>query len=108
MRRCETNQSLRSKKKVRKFQLYLSMESLFTSRVRDWNLETFLPWPNTEGIHFRTWRTNNGQRSGKEVLDEAWEHGLYVTMGLDVERERHGFDYDDKAAVAVATRKIKS
>ena len=44
---------------------------------------------------FRTWRTENGQKSGKEVLDEAHENGIMVTMGIEVGRERHGFDYDD-------------
>lgn len=60
------------------------------------------------GNSFRTWRTDNGQRSGKEVLDEAYENGVYVTMGLDIERERHGFDYDDEAAVKAQFEKIKS
>lgn len=44
---------------------------------------------------FRTWRTNNGQQSGQEVLDEALENGLMVFMGIEVGRERHGKDYDD-------------
>lgn len=48
---------------------------------------------------FRTWRTNNGQQSGQEVLDEALEHGLMVFMGIEVGRERHGKDYDDVAWV---------
>lgn len=52
------------------------------------------------GNSFRTWRTDNGQRSGREVLDEAWENGLMVMMGLDMARERHGFDYNDEVAVA--------
>ncbi|MEM7659797.1 MAG: glycoside hydrolase family 2 TIM barrel-domain containing protein [Bacteroidota bacterium] len=56
---------------------------------------------------FRTWRTDNGQRSGKEVLDEAHEYGLKVAMGIDVGRERLGFDYDDKAAVAAQLARIK-
>ena len=60
------------------------------------------------GNSFRTWRTNNGQQTGKEVLDEAWKYGVYVTMGLEVERERHGFDYNDKAAVAVQHERIKA
>lgn len=60
------------------------------------------------GNSFRTWSTNNGRRSAKEVLDEAYEHGLFVTMGLDVARERHGFDYNDKAAVAIQFEKIKA
>ena len=51
------------------------------------------------GNSFRTWRTENGERSGKEVLDEAYENGLMVTMGIEVARERHGFDYNDSIAV---------
>ena len=59
------------------------------------------------GNSFRTWRTDNGRRSGKEVLDEAWEHGLMVMMGLDVARERHGFDYDDEEAVTAQLEKFR-
>ena len=44
---------------------------------------------------FRTWRTNNGQQSGQEVLDEALENGLMVFMGIELGRERHGNDYSD-------------
>jgi Glycosyl hydrolases family 2, TIM barrel domain len=51
------------------------------------------------GNAFRTWRTENGQRSGKEVLDEAQQYGLKVMMGIDIARERHGFDYNDPVAV---------
>jgi hypothetical protein len=43
----------------------------------------------------RTWRTDNGQHSGREVLDRAWASGLYVAMGLEIARERHGFNYDN-------------
>lgn len=56
---------------------------------------------------FRTWRTENGQRSGKEVLDEAQKNGLMVTMGIEVARERHGFDYNDKKAVKEQLESIK-
>ncbi len=45
---------------------------------------------------FRTWRTEGGRR----LLDRAREHGLMVAMGIEIARERHGFDYDDAAAVA--------
>lgn len=57
---------------------------------------------------FRTWRTDNGERSGKEVLDEAYENGVLVTMGIEVARERHGFDYDDELAVQKQLEDIKS
>jgi len=49
---------------------------------------------------FRTWRTDNGRQSGKEVLDKALDNGLMVLMGIEVGRERHGFDYNDTAWVA--------
>ena len=59
------------------------------------------------GNAFRTWRVNNGEKTGREILDEAYQHGLMVCMGLEVERERHGFDYDNKAAVAKQMAEIK-
>jgi Glycosyl hydrolases family 2, TIM barrel domain len=52
------------------------------------------------GNSFRTWRTENGQRSGREVLDEAAQHGLTVAMCIEIGRERLKFDYDDEKAVA--------
>lgn len=56
---------------------------------------------------FRTWRTENGVKSAKEVLDEAHKNGLMVTMGIEVARERHGFDYNDIEAVAKQLSEIK-
>ncbi|MGK0254890.1 MAG: hypothetical protein ACI9OE_002405, partial [Mariniflexile sp.] len=55
------------------------------------------------GNSFRTWRTDNG----KEVLDEAQKNGLMVTMGIEVARERHGFDYNDKIAVKKQKERIR-
>jgi hypothetical protein len=60
------------------------------------------------GNSFRTWRTENGQDSGQTVLDRALKNGLYVTMGLEVARERHGFKYDDTGAVAGQLAEIKT
>jgi hypothetical protein len=51
------------------------------------------------GNSFRTWRTDNGKQSGKQVLDEAQKYGLKVTLGIEVGRERHGFNYNDTVAV---------
>ena len=59
------------------------------------------------GNSFRTWRTENGQESGRKVLDHAFKNGLYVTMGLEVSRERHGFNYSDPVAVAKQLAEIK-
>lgn len=64
---------------------------------------------------FRTWRTDNGRDTGKEVLDMAHEHGLLVTMGLEVAREREGegrgyfgFDYDDEEAIAEQLERLRA
>ncbi len=59
------------------------------------------------GNSFRTWRTENGQDSGRKVLDRALRNGLFVTMGLEIARERHGFNYDDPAAVAKQLAEVK-
>ncbi len=48
------------------------------------------------GNSFRTWSTDNAL----EILDEAHRRGFTVMMGLWVQHERHGFDYDNEAAVA--------
>ncbi len=52
------------------------------------------------GNSFRTWSTDNGRDSGETVLNQALTNGLYVAMGLDVDHERRGFDYDNTNAVA--------
>lgn len=59
------------------------------------------------GNAFRTWRVNNGERSALEILDEAQQFGLMVCMGLEVGRERHGFDYHDQQAVAQQQEEIR-
>ncbi|KXI26886.1 glycoside hydrolase family 2 TIM barrel-domain containing protein [Paraglaciecola hydrolytica] len=48
------------------------------------------------GNSVRTWGTDKAQ----QVLDGAHANGLTVMLGLRIGHERHGFDYDDKAAVA--------
>ncbi|MGN6556159.1 MAG: glycoside hydrolase family 2 TIM barrel-domain containing protein [Verrucomicrobiota bacterium] len=60
------------------------------------------------GNSFRTWSTQNGRDTGKQVLDRALTNGLYVAMGLDVDHERRGFDYDDTNAVARQFELLKS
>jgi len=56
---------------------------------------------------FRTWRTFNGKKTGKKILDEAHKNGLLVTMGIEVGRERHGFDYNNKKAVKEQLENIR-
>jgi hypothetical protein len=55
------------------------------------------------GNSIRTWGTGDAPR----VLADANQHHLTVMLGLDVARERHGFDYNDAAAVAAQLQKIK-
>ncbi|HYG40612.1 MAG TPA: glycoside hydrolase family 2 TIM barrel-domain containing protein [Cytophagales bacterium] len=55
------------------------------------------------GNSIRTW----GSKNGHEILDEAHKRGLTVTMGLNVARERHGFDYNDSEAVAKQLQELK-
>jgi hypothetical protein len=52
------------------------------------------------GNSIRTWRTDNSQKTGQQVLDEALLHGVTVAMCIEIGRERLGFDYDDEEAVA--------
>jgi hypothetical protein len=67
------------------------------------------------GNTFRTWRTDNGLNTGREVLDRAHQNGLFVVMGLEVARERpgdgrgyFGFDYDDETAVAAQLDRLRA
>ena len=88
------------------FQLYVNDEPFY---IKGAGLEfgSIASVAKHGGNSFRTWRTDNGQQSGKEVLDEALKNGLMVTMGIEVARERHGFDYNDEVAVKEQFERIK-
>jgi hypothetical protein len=60
------------------------------------------------GNTFRTWRTDNGRMTGREVLDQAQALGLAVAMCIEIGRERHGFDYNDTEAVAAQLEYARS
>ncbi|MEQ1594397.1 MAG: glycoside hydrolase family 2 TIM barrel-domain containing protein [Casimicrobium sp.] len=60
------------------------------------------------GNAMRTWRTENGKTSGRAVLDRAWANGLYVVTGIEIARERHGFNYDNPADVRRQFEQVKS
>jgi len=55
------------------------------------------------GNSFRTWSADDAE----EILDEAQRRGLTVMMGLWVGHERHGFDYDNEAAVAAQLERFR-
>lgn len=60
------------------------------------------------GNSFRTWSTGDDTAKVRAMLDRAQRNGLKVAMGLDVARERHGFDYNDAQAVAAQQKRIEA
>ena len=54
------------------------------------------------GNSVRNWAVEDGA-----ILDRAQALGLTVALCLDVKRERHGFDYEDAAAVANQFERLK-
>jgi hypothetical protein len=56
------------------------------------------------GNSIRTWSTYGAEKT----LAEANKNGLTVMMGLDVARERHGFDYNDPKAVADQLQRLRA
>lgn len=55
------------------------------------------------GNSIRTWGTQGAQK----ILDTAYKYGLTVLLGLDVSNERHGFNYDDTAAVRKQLNRLR-
>ncbi len=60
------------------------------------------------GNSIRTWSVGTPEQSARDLLDEAHRLGLTVALCLDIARERHGFDYDDEAAVAAQFERAKA
>ncbi|WP_208292237.1 glycoside hydrolase family 16 protein [Sphingobacterium paludis] len=55
------------------------------------------------GNSIRTWSTDGA----KEILDQAQQLGLTVTMGIRMGVERHGFDYSDPKAVQAQLERVR-
>lgn len=55
------------------------------------------------GNSLRTWSADNADA----ILDKAYQAGLTVMLGLSMGKERHGFDYNDEAAVARQKARIR-
>ncbi len=60
------------------------------------------------GNAIRTWRTSDEFLSGQEMLDAAHQNGLMVCLGIEIGRERHGFDYNDSNMVLEQFERIKA
>jgi hypothetical protein len=88
------------------YQLQVNGQPLF---VRGAGLESADPaaLAAAGGNALRTWRIERRGRRGGQVLDQALQHGLFVALGLEVGRERHGFDYDDPRAVAAQLQRLR-
>ena len=52
------------------------------------------------GNSIRNWSTQSELQDTRTLLDTAHAHGVTVMLGLPMEAERRGFDYDDAASVA--------
>jgi hypothetical protein len=59
------------------------------------------------GNSIRTWTTDSRVQDVGELLDAAHAHGVTVALGLSMTPERHGFDYDDPAAVAAQRESLR-
>jgi hypothetical protein len=90
-----------------RWQLYRNGEPFY---VRGAGIEYGSPGKLREhgGNAFRTWTTENGRKSGQELLDEALANNLSVAMGLNLNRERYGFDYDNPIRVADQFEELKA
>jgi hypothetical protein len=95
------------RKSADRFQLYVDNRPFY---VKGAGIELGSPEELTKhgGNSFRTWSVLNGRDTGRQVLDRALTNGLYVAMGLDVDHERRGFDYNDTNAVAKQFALLKS
>jgi hypothetical protein len=52
------------------------------------------------GNSMRNWSVDSHAEPAQQLLDRAHAMGITVSLCLEFARERHGFDYDDPAAVA--------
>ena len=81
-----------------RYQLYVNSEPFYINGA-GLEFAEIASLAEHNGNSFRTWRTDN--------LDEAEKNGLMVTMGIEVARERHGFDYNDEKAVKKQKERIR-
>lgn len=59
------------------------------------------------GNSIRTWTTLDGAVTTRELLDAAQANGVTVALGLPMQAERSGFNYDDAEAVATQLEQLR-
>jgi hypothetical protein len=59
------------------------------------------------GNSIRNWSTDDKRYDIRGLLDSAYAHGATVVLCLPMKAERHGFDYNDEAAVAEQFRALR-
>jgi hypothetical protein len=89
------------KKEKGKYQLYKNGEPFFIKGAGGYKYYDRLK--ECGGNSIRIWSISGA----REAMDKAHALGLTVTLGLDIERERLGFDYSDKKAVAEQFERVK-
>ena len=77
------------------YQLYRNGKPYFIKGAGTQALEGLELLRRHGGNSVRNWAVEDG-----EILNRAHALGLTVALCLDIARERHGFDYNDEAAVA--------
>ncbi len=103
----ETPSKVELKKTDNKYRLYVNNKPFYIkgAGLEGGDIESLA----SHGANsFRTWRTDNGKQTAKEVLDEAQKNGLMVLMGIDIGRDRHGYDYDDTEWVRSQYEAVKT
>ncbi len=60
------------------------------------------------GNSIRNWDSTADYQDARELLDNAQANGVTVALGLPMIAERHGFDYDDEAAVAAQLERMRA
>lgn len=58
------------------------------------------------GNALRTWRVDPDPQRQRALLDRAQRNGLKVAVGIEFGNQRHGFDYDDAAAVKQQLQRV--
>ena len=90
-----------------KYQLYRGGEPYFIKGA-GLNYEDLKGFAAHGGNSIRTWSTSANGKTAMQLLDEAHELGITVSLGLMVMPERWEFDYDNPEQVQEQYDKIKA